>query len=111
VIILEDNLVRISDKIREQFETQVKEIIEKFKILPHGSPVSQVVFCKIKKGLEISPEKKELFVRYLKTRLGQNADVIISKQEKVDDSIILTLLLASFEPKALNQINEELKAP
>ena len=111
MIILADNLVKIADKIKELFENQVKKSIERFTVIAYGSPASQMVFCKIKKGLNISPEQKELFVRYLKTRLGKNVEIVISKQEEVDNSIILTLLLSGFEPKDLNQINDELKAP
>ena len=104
-------IVKIADKIREQFWARVKTKIEKFTVLAHGSQNSQIVICKIKKGLDISPEENALLIRYLKIELGKDARVAVLKHEKVNDLAILTLLLSDFDPNVLHQISKELEAP
>ncbi|MCX6745562.1 MAG: hypothetical protein NTX00_00920 [Candidatus Parcubacteria bacterium] len=104
-------LVKMADKINEQFLARVKTKIEKFTVLAHGSQNSQIVICKIKKGLDISPEENALLIRYLKIKLGKDAKVAILKHEKVNDLAILTLLLSDFDRNGLHQISRELEAP
>ena len=104
-------IVKIADKITDQFLARVKTKIEKFTVLAHGSQNNQMVICKIKKGLDISPEENALLMRYLKIRLGQNAQVKILKHEKVNDLAILTLLLSDFDSNVLHQISKEMEAP
>gem|GEM_PF-5568845 len=104
-------IVKIADKIREQFWARLKTKIEKFTVLAHGSQNSQIVICKIKKGLDISPEENALLIRYLKIKLGKDAKIDILKHDKVNDLSILTLLLSDFDSNILHQISKEIEAP
>ena len=103
-------IVKIVDKIREQFWTRVKTKIEKFTVLAHGSKNSQMVICKIKEGLDICPEETALLIRYLKIKLGKDAKVTLIKHEKVNDLAILTFLLSDFDQNVLYQISREIEA-
>ena len=104
-------LMRTADKIKEQFLARVKTKIEKFTVLAHGSQNSQIVICKIKKGLDICPEENALLIRYLKIKLGKDAKVAVLKHKKVNDLAILTFLLSDFDSDVLNQISREIEAP